>query len=102
MSVIAPFRVPEGGSPFANRNANTGQGCMVGLVAMVATACDAVLLVPVVIAVVLLHDSPAALAVALGAAAAWSWAIWWVAVTLAACHVRGREPELLVALAPTR
>jgi hypothetical protein len=100
-SVLAPFRVPDTGSPFANRNANTGQGCVVGLVAMVATACDALLLAPAAIAVVVAHDrGPVALAAAVTGAALWSWGCWWIAIAVAARRVRGREPELLVALAP--
>jgi ABC-2 type transport system permease protein len=103
VSVYAPFRVPDTGSPFANRNANTGQGCVVGLVAFVAMLVDALFLVPVAVAVVVLHgDGPVALAAAIGAGALWSLGVWWVALGLAARRVAGREPELLVALAPTR
>ena len=59
VSVYAPFRVPDTGSPFANRNANTGQGCVIGLVAAIATLANTVLLAPVVIVVALAHDEGA-------------------------------------------
>jgi hypothetical protein len=102
-SVLAPILVPDDVNPFLNRQANTGRGCVVGIVAMFALFTEAVLGLPIVIAVVVANQhSLAALGVALAAIALYSGAIWAIGVTLATHRLRGREAELISALSPNR
>jgi ABC-2 type transport system permease protein len=101
MSVLAPIVVPDDSNPFTNRNANTGQGCLAGVVALAALLLDALLLLPVVVAVVLAADAGLpALALTIVPIALYAVAVWAAGATLAARRLRGREPELLVALSP--
>jgi ABC-2 type transport system permease protein len=103
MSTLMPFPVPDTGNPFANRYANTGRGCLVGLMSIGALLTDIVLLLPAIIAIVIAkaHGLPA-LVVTLLPVAVWSIAIWAAGVTIGARRVRGREPELLAALSPRK
>jgi hypothetical protein len=60
-----------------------------------------VLLTPVIAAVVVAqHAGYGPLLLVLVPIGLWSAAVWALGVTLAARRVRGREPELLTALAP--
>jgi hypothetical protein len=103
MSVVAPIAVPDSGNPFANRQANTGRGCIVGLVSIGALLTDAALLIPVIVVLVLANQRGLPyLGASLVPIALWSFAVWMVGVTLATRRVRGREPELLEALAARR
>jgi ABC-2 type transport system permease protein len=100
MSVVAPIIVPDDSNPFTNRNANTGQGCLVGFVALIALVLDAFLLVPVAVAVVVAADHLPALALTIAGIALYAAGVWAAGSTLAIRRLRGREPELLVALSP--
>jgi ABC-2 type transport system permease protein len=103
VSALVPFPVPDTGNPFANRYANTGRGCIVGLISIGALLTDIVLLLPAIIAVVLANEhSMAALAIILVPIALWSIGIWTAGVSLGVRRVRGREPELLAALSPRK
>jgi hypothetical protein len=101
MSVFAPIVVPDDSNPFTNRNANTGQGCLAGIVALIALLLDALLLAPVVVVVVLAARAGLpALGAALVPIALYAVGAWAAGATLAGRRLRGREPELLVALSP--
>jgi len=99
ISMRAPFPVPDTGKPFSNPYANTGRGCAVGLLVLVALAVNALLLAPAAILVVAAERiSLPWLYATVVPVALWSIAIWWIGATAAARFVRGREPELLAAL----
>jgi ABC-2 type transport system permease protein len=100
ISSIAPIAVPDDANPFTNRSANTGQGCLVGLAAIGALLTNALLLTPVIVAVVMQHDHLTKLAVAVAIAAVYGFVVWNAGVAVALRRVRGREPELVSVLAP--
>jgi ABC-2 type transport system permease protein len=100
ISSIAPIAVPDDANPFTNRNANTGQGCLVGFAAIGALLTNALLLTPVVVAVVMQHDHLAKLAVVVALSAVYGFLVWNAGVAIALRRVRGRTPELVTVLAP--
>jgi ABC-2 type transport system permease protein len=100
ISSIAPIAVPDDANPFTNRNANTGQGCLVGFAAIGALCTNALLLTPVIVAVVMQHDHLAKLTVVVAISALYGLAIWTAGVAVALRRVHGHEPELVTVLAP--
>jgi ABC-2 type transport system permease protein len=100
LSTIAPIAVADDANPFTNRSANTGQGCLVGLAALGALLTNALLLTPVIVAVVVEHDDLLRLALVVAVTAVYGASVWAAGVTLAVRRVRGREPELVTILAP--
>jgi hypothetical protein len=100
IAVFAPIAIADDANPFTNRSANTGQGCVVGLMAVVALLVDGLLLAPVIAAVAATHDHLGGLAVVIAATACYAGLVWAAGVALATRRVRGREPELWAALSP--
>lgn len=102
VSTLTPIAIPDA-NPFANREANTGKGCIAGLVALMAMTVDFVLALPVIVAVALAYQrSVAAAALALVPIALYATLVWWAGIALAVRRIRGHEPELLLAVAQPR
>jgi hypothetical protein len=102
VSTITPIAIPDA-NPFANREANTGRGCIAGFVALLAMTVDFALALPVIIAISIAYQhSVAAAAAALVPVALYSALLWWAGIALARRRIRGREPELLLAVAQPR
>jgi ABC-2 type transport system permease protein len=81
----------------------TGQGCLVGIVQMVAFAAQGVLLLPLLVLVVVgLVVWPPALALACLVALGYGALLWRVGLGLGASWLAGHQPELLAALSPRR
>jgi ABC-2 type transport system permease protein len=81
----------------------TGQGCLVGVVQMVAFAAQGVLLLPLgALVLVGLLAWPPALAVACPVAVGYGAVLWRVGLGLGAGWLAGHQPELLAALSPRR
>jgi ABC-2 type transport system permease protein len=81
----------------------TGQGCLVGVVQMVAFAAQGVLLLPVVALVVVgLVLWPPALVLVCPVAVAYGAWLWRVGLGLGAAWLNGHQPELLTALSARR
>jgi ABC-2 type transport system permease protein len=97
VSVRAPQGVPESRSNlWAN---NTGQGCIAGLVSLLALVAVGVLVVPIAIAVgVALSRTATALIVVVPASIAYGGVVWWLGRRSAVRWVWWRQPELLDAI----
>jgi ABC-2 type transport system permease protein len=81
----------------------TGQGCLVGVVQMVAFAAQGILLLPLAALVVAgLALWPPALVLACPLAIAYGAWLWRVGLGLGAAWLDGHQPELLTALSPRR
>ena len=81
----------------------TGQGCLVGVVQMVAFAAQGILLLPLAALVVAgLVLWPPALVLACPLAIAYGAWLWRVGLGLGAAWLDGHQPELLTALSPRR
>jgi ABC-2 type transport system permease protein len=81
----------------------TGQGCLVGIVQMVAFAAQGLLLLPLLVLVVVgLVVWPPALGVAGLVALGYGGFLWRVGLGLGAGWLAGHQPELLAALSPRR
>jgi ABC-2 type transport system permease protein len=81
----------------------TGQGCLVGVVQLVAFAAQGVLLLPLAALVVAgLVLWPPALVLACPLAIAYGAWLWRVGLGLGAAWLDGHQPELLTALSPRR
>jgi ABC-2 type transport system permease protein len=81
----------------------TGQGCLVGLVQMLAFAAQGVLLLPLAALVVAgLVLWPPALVLACPAALVYGGWLWRVGVGLGSAWLDGHQPELLASLSPRR
>jgi ABC-2 type transport system permease protein len=81
----------------------TGQGCLVGIVQMVAFAAQGVLLLPVLVLVVVgLLVWPPALAVACPVALGYGYLLWRVGLGIGARWLTDHQPELLTALSARR
>jgi hypothetical protein len=81
----------------------TGQGCLVGVVQMVAFAVQGMLVAPLVALVgVGLVAWPPALALVCPLAIAYGVLLWRVGLGLGAAWLAGHQPELLTALSPRR
>jgi ABC-2 type transport system permease protein len=81
----------------------TGQGCLVGVVQMVAFAIQGILLLPLAALVVAgLVLWPPALVLACPLAIAYGAWLWRVGLGLGAAWLDGHQPELLTALSPRR
>lgn len=101
VSVRYPVRVPETKSPFGG--AAGGQGCVTGLLIMVAVVVQTVLLSPVAIAAaVCVAVSPVWLVVVAPACAAYGYGLWRAGVAIAERWAWWRQPELLLAVDPRR
>jgi hypothetical protein len=81
----------------------TGQGCLVGVVQMLAFAAQGVLLLPLAALVVAgLVVWPPALVLACPLAVGYGLFLWRVGLGLGAGWLAGHQPELLAALSPRR
>jgi ABC-2 type transport system permease protein len=81
----------------------TGQGCLVGVVQMVAFAAQGILLLPVLALVVVgLVLWPPALVLVCPVAVVYGAWLWRVGLGLGAAWLTGHQPELLTALSPRR
>jgi ABC-2 type transport system permease protein len=81
----------------------TGQGCLVGMVQMVAFAAQSLLLLPLLALVVVgLLIWPPALAVVCPVAIVYGVFLWRVGVGMGARWLADHQPELLTALSPRR
>ena len=102
VSVKVPQPLPQAGGNIW-RTSNTGQGCVAGLVGVLALGAELLFAAPFAVLMVLGLDGRAWLlaltpAVALLAA----WGVWILGRDIAASQIRDREPELLDLLAPRR
>jgi ABC-2 type transport system permease protein len=96
VSVIAPLPQPDTANPYSHRRSSAGEGCLVGLMAIVSLFAVVLLLTPVMLAVLRWHGRPAPVfAAVVPAAAAYSAAVWFGCVRLAARYATPRLPELL-------
>jgi len=81
----------------------TGQGCLVGVVQMVAFAAQGILLLPLAALVVVgLVLWPPALVLVCPVAVVYGAWLWRVGLGLGAAWLAGHQPELLTALSPRR
>ena len=95
----APFPVADTASPFGARRSGPGRGCAVGLLGLASSIVEAVLLVPVAVAVVAAYDAGTAwLYAVLVPIGLYSVAVWSIGLGVAARLLRGSEPELLAKL----
>lgn len=93
VSVLLPQPLPQTGNPWAS---TSGQGCVTGLLVMLAMVGELILLVPIAVAVATAAVlSPPWLVVAIPVAFAYGALMWWFGLRIAAGQLRGREPELL-------
>ena len=101
VSVRYPVRVPETRSPFGG--AAGGQGCVTGMLIMIAVLVQSVLLGPVVIAAgVCVAVAPGLLVVVAPVCAAYGYALWRLGISTAERSAYWRQPELLLAVDPRR
>jgi ABC-2 type transport system permease protein len=102
VSVRFPYPVPEVTSNLWAVQ-GTGQGCLVGLVQMVAFAVEGALLLPLLalVGIGVLAWRPA-LAIACPTAVLYGLAVWRVGLGIGARWLRGHQPELLAELDPRR
>ena len=102
VSVRFPYPVPEVTSNLWAVQ-GTGQGCLTGLMQMVAFAVEGALLLPVfvLVGVGALLWRPALL-IACPAAVLYGLVLWRVGLGIGARWLRDHQPELLVALTPRR
>jgi ABC-2 type transport system permease protein len=102
VSVRFPYPVPEVTSNLWAVQ-GTGQGCLVGVMQMLAFTLQGVVLLPLVVLVgVGLFAWRPALAIACPAAVLYGLAVWRVGLGIGARWLRGHQPELLAALSPRR
>jgi len=81
----------------------TGQGCLVGVVQMLAFAAQGVLMLPLAVLVVVgLVSWPPALVLVCPLAIGYGLLLWRVGLGLGASWLGGHQPELLAALSPRR
>ena len=96
VSVVAPLPQPDTANPYSHRRSSAGEGCLVGLMAVVSLFVVTLLLVPVTAAVLRWHGQPARVfTMVVPAATAYSVAVWIVCARLAARYATPRLPELL-------
>ena len=102
ISVRFPYPLPDDASNLWAVQ-GTGQGCLVGVVQMVAFAAQGLLLLPLValVGVGLVLWPPALVLVCPLAIAYGAW-LWRVGLGLGADWLAGHQPELLAALSPRR
>lgn len=95
VSLRAPWPLPS------SRNnawaANTGQGCLVGLIGIAALLAVGLLSIPAIIAVVLVPSAPGRTVIAL-ASLGYGYALWSAGTAIAVRDARRRGPEILEAL----
>src|SRR5207253_2211828 len=100
-SVRLPQRLPDTRSPFSGRG--SGAGCMTGMAAMLAMFVQAALIAPIAIATAIaLAVQPVLLVVVAPAAAAYAWLLWRAGLSMATNWATWRQPELLLAVDPSR
>jgi ABC-2 type transport system permease protein len=81
----------------------TGQGCLVGVVQLVAFAAQGLLLLPLVVLVAVgLLVWPPALVLACPVAVVYGGWLWRVGLGMGSAWLAGHQPELLAALSPRR
>jgi ABC-2 type transport system permease protein len=97
-SVTAPYAVPDGSNPFSVKN--SGQGCLQAVLATAAFAAFAVLAIPMVLPVLLLHDDPVACALVGLVALPYGLVIWRASIRPTARRLTLGVPELLAATNP--
>ena len=96
VSVVAPLPQPDTANPFSQRRSSTGEGCLVGLMAVVSLFAVMLLLAPVTIGLLRWHGRPVPVFGALvPSAAVYSSIVWLSCVRLAARYATPRLPELL-------
>lgn len=101
ISVRFPLPLPDTRNPFAG--AGGGQGFATGLIVLVCTLVQAVLVIPVGLAAIAgIVAGSAWLVVAAVFAAAYGAGLWFLGLRLAADHARSHEPERLLAVDPAR
>jgi ABC-2 type transport system permease protein len=102
VSVRFPYPVPEVTSNLWAVQ-GTGQGCLVGVMQMLAFTLQGVLLLPLLVLVgVGLFAWRPALAITCPVAVLYGLAVWRVGLRIGARWLRGHQPELLAALSPRR
>jgi hypothetical protein len=102
VSVRFPYPVPEVTSNLWAVQ-GTGQGCLVGLMQMLAFTVQGALLLPLLVLVGAgVFAWPPALAVACPVAVLYGLAVWRVGLGIGARWLRGHQPELLATLSPRR
>ncbi len=93
VSVVLPQPVSQSSNPWGM---SSGQGCVTGLLVMVAMGAEMLLLAPAVAgAAVTAVFWPAWLVVVIPVIAAYGAGLWWAGLAMAVNRLRGREPELL-------
>jgi ABC-2 type transport system permease protein len=102
VSVRFPYPVPEVTSNLWAVQ-GTGQGCLVGLVQVLAFTVEGALLLPLLALVGIgVFAWRPALAIACPAAVLYGLAVWRVGLSMSAGWLRGHQPELLAELNPRR
>ena len=93
VSVILPQPVSQSSNPWGM---SSGQGCLTGLLVMLAMGAEMLLLLPAAVGTTITAVfRPAWLVVVIPVIAAYGAGLWWAGLGLAAARLRGREPELL-------
>lgn len=93
VSVVLPQPLPQGSNPWA---ANSGQGCVSGLLVMGAMFVELLLLVPIAVSVsAAAVVAPGWLLVVIPAVCVYGATLWCLGLGVAVGQLRGREPELL-------
>jgi hypothetical protein len=98
-SVRMPVAVPD--NPGNLWSTSSGQGCIVGLLSLMALGIEAVLVAPVGIVVALTPSTTARLGEAI-IGLVYAGLLWRAGLALAERAGRGRGPELLEAVSPRR
>ena len=96
VSVVAPLPQPDTANPFSQRRSSAGEGCLVGVMAVVSLFAVMVLLAPVIIGLLRWHGRPVPVfGVLVPAAALYSSIVWFLCLRYAARYATLRLPELL-------
>lgn len=97
-SVLLPIPVREGSNPFAGRSGE--QGCLAGVLSLVALVCVAIVLIPIVLALTKVRNHPGECFVVGLVSLPYGLAIWLVGTALGAARMSTRQPEILATVDP--
>jgi ABC-2 type transport system permease protein len=98
-SVRMPVAVPD--NPGNLWSTSSGQGCIVGLLSLMALGVEGVLVAPVALVIALTPSTTARFGEAI-VGLVYAGLLWWAGLALAETAGRGRGPELLEAVSPRR